>query len=123
MRTVHRSIPIPSGSQRRGDRETGVSGGDGEPYLICWRPCWGRYERYRRRGRTPCPITGNAYAAELPQIPGDWKSRSMLRDSEEVNAFFAPKWCGNFILTSAKSCIYCKNEPRKSRSKSIWTRC
>jgi len=56
-----------------------------------------------KTGPNPLPVTGNAYAAELPQIPGDWKSASMPSETRERGeTHFRPEMVRNFILTKAQ---------------------
>jgi glutamine synthetase len=55
----------------------------------------------------PPPITGNAYAADLPQIPGDWKTAiDLFETSPEVARIFAPEMVRNLVLTKRQELHY-----------------
>ena len=55
----------------------------------------------------PAPITGNAYAADLPQIPGDWQTAiDTFEASPEVARIYAPELVRNFILTKRQELHY-----------------
>lgn len=55
----------------------------------------------------PAPITGNAYAADLPQIPTDWESAIDLFEKDpHVARIFAPELIRNFVLTKRQEMHY-----------------
>ena len=101
------SIRIPSGSHKARRIEHRVSGGDVNPYLMLAAVLGAAMNGIEDGAEPPAPITGNAYAAELPQIPGDWKSAiDAFENSEEVKRIFAPEMVRNFILTKRQELHY-----------------
>ena len=55
----------------------------------------------------PPPVTGNAYEADLPQIPGDWKSAiDAFETDAQVARIFAPEMIRNFVLTKRQELHY-----------------
>ena len=101
------SIRIPSGSHKARRIEHRVSGGDVNPYLMLAAVLGAAMNGIEDGAEPPAPITGNAYAADLPQIPGDWKSAiDAFENSAEVKRIFAPEMVRNFILTKRQELHY-----------------
>ena len=101
------AIRIPSGSHKARRIEHRVSGGDVNPYLMLAAVLGAAMNGIEDGAEPPAPITGNAYAADLPQIPGDWKSAiDAFENSAEVKRIFAPEMVRNFILTKRQELHY-----------------
>tara|TARA_R110000765_G_scaffold67546_3_gene130432 strand:- start:288 stop:764 length:477 start_codon:yes stop_codon:yes gene_type:complete len=101
------SIRIPSGSHKARRIEHRVSGGDVNPYLMLAAVLGAAMNGIEDGTEPPAPITGNAYTAGLPQIPGDWKSAiDAFEASPEVARIFAPEMIRNFILTKRQELHY-----------------
>ena len=94
------SIRIPSGNPRARRIEHRVAGGDVNPYLMLT-AVLGAAINGIEDAAAPCdPITGNAYAADLPQIPGDWSTAIDLFEADpSVARIFAPDLIRNYVLT------------------------
>ena len=94
------SIRIPSGNPRARRIEHRVAGGDVNPYLML-PAVLGAAINGIEDAAAPCdPITGNAYAADLPQIPGDWSTAIDLFEADpSVARIFAPDLIRNYVLT------------------------
>ena len=108
---AHRTsaIRIPSGSHKARRIEHRVSGGDVNPYLMVAAILGAAINGIEDAEEPPAPITGNAYAADLPQIPGDWKSAiDAFEASPEIARIFAPDLVRNFVLTKRQELHYMK---------------
>jgi glutamine synthetase len=101
------SIRIPSGNHKARRIEHRVSGGDVNPYLMLAAVLGAAINGIEDGIEPPAPITGNAYAADLPQIPGDWASAiDAFEASPEVARIFAPELIRNFVLTKRQELHY-----------------
>jgi glutamine synthetase len=93
-------IRIPSGSTSARRIEHRVSGGDVNPYLMLAAVLGAAINGIEDKNEPPAPITGNAYAADLPQIPATWaKAIDAFESDPSVARIFAPELIQNFILT------------------------
>ena len=68
------AIRIPSGAPAARRIEHRVAGGDVNPYLMLAAVLGAAISGIEDAATPPAPITGNAYTADLPQIPNSWKS-------------------------------------------------
>jgi glutamine synthetase len=101
------SIRIPSGNHKARRIEHRVSGGDVNPYLMLAAVLGAAINGIEDGILPPPPITGNAYAAELPQIPTDWASAIDLFEKDpQVARIFAPELIRNFVLTKRQELHY-----------------
>jgi len=125
MKNAYLVDPHPVGSHKAAAYQNTVwSGGDGEPLLMLAAVLGAGYERYRRRGRTPAPITGNALRRTAAKFRATGIAIDGLRELGRGEKHFRPKWWRNFILTKAqKLALYARTDPRKEQVESIWTRC
>jgi len=84
-----------------------VSGGDVNPYLML-AAVLGAAINGIEDGKEPvAPITGNAYAADLPQIPHTWTTAIDAFESDPAMArIFAPELVSNLILTKRQELHY-----------------
>ncbi|MEO9651494.1 MAG: glutamine synthetase family protein [Roseobacter sp.] len=94
------AIRIPSGNPAARRIEHRVSGGDVNPYLMLSAVLGAAINGIEDAQEPPSPITGNAYAAELPQIPGDWKTAiDTFEKDPEIARIFPQDLIRNFVLT------------------------
>ena len=101
------SIRIPSGNHKARRIEHRVSGGDVNPYLMLAAVLGAAINGIEDGIEPAAPITGNAYAADLPQIPGDWPSAIDLFEKDPAVArIFAPELIRNFVLTKRQEVHY-----------------
>jgi glutamine synthetase len=55
----------------------------------------------------PAPVTGNAYAKELPQIPGSWaEAIDAFENSLIVERFLPRELIRNYVLTKRQELHY-----------------
>jgi len=101
------SIRIPSGSHKARRIEHRVSGGDVNPYLMLAAVLGSAINGIEDGKEPPAPITGNAYAAELPQIPNTWQSAiDAFEKDAAVARIFAPELIQNLVLTKRQELHY-----------------
>jgi glutamine synthetase len=94
------SIRIPSGNHKARRIEHRVAGGDVNPYLMLASVLGAAINGIEDAVEPPAPITGNAYAADLPQIPSDWQTAIDLFETDpHIARIFAPDLIRNFVLT------------------------
>lgn len=101
------SIRIPSGDHKARRIEHRVSGGDVNPYLML-AAVLGAAINGIEDGKEPmAPITGNAYAADLEQIPHTWASAiDAFENDPAIARIFAPELVSNLILTKRQELHY-----------------
>ncbi|MEV8466980.1 glutamine synthetase family protein [Fluviibacterium sp. DFM31] len=68
------AIRIPGGSAAARRIEHRVAGADANPYLVLASVLGGALLGLREGWEPPAPVTGNAYAQDLPHLPPDWAS-------------------------------------------------
>ncbi|MDK3073132.1 glutamine synthetase family protein [Sedimentitalea sp. JM2-8] len=101
------AIRIPSGNPAARRIEHRVAGGDVNPYLMVAAILGAALNGIEDAKDPPAPITGNAYAAVLPQIPSDWASAiDAFETSPEVKRIFHPELIRNFVLTKRQEMHY-----------------
>ncbi|WP_299737966.1 glutamine synthetase family protein [uncultured Roseobacter sp.] len=101
------AIRIPSGPPAARRIEHRVAGGDVNPYLMLAAVLGAAINGIEDAKEPPKPITGNAYAADLPQIPGDWKSAIDAFEADaEIARIFAPDLIRNLVLTKRQELHY-----------------
>ncbi|MGA9253042.1 MAG: glutamine synthetase family protein [Roseobacter sp.] len=101
------AIRIPSGNPAARRIEHRVSGGDVNPYLMMAAVLGAAINGIEDAQEPPAPITGNAYAADLPQIPGDWKTAiDVFETDPEVARIFPAELIRNFVLTKRQELHY-----------------
>ena len=100
------SIRIPSGNHKARRIEHRVSGGDVNPYLMLAAVLGSAINGIEDGIAPPAPITGNAYLADLPQIPGSWQSAiDRFEKDPEIARIFAPELIRNFVLTKRQELV------------------
>jgi glutamine synthetase len=101
------AIRIPSGNPKARRIEHRVAGGDVNPYLLLAAILGAALNGLEDAAEPPAPITGNAYAADLPQIPGDWVSAiDAFEQSPEISRIFATDLIRNMVLTKRQEVHY-----------------
>ncbi|MGR3703675.1 MAG: glutamine synthetase family protein [Paracoccaceae bacterium] len=101
------AVRIPSGSSRARRIEHRVAGGDVNPYLMLAAILGAALNGIEARAEPPAPITGNAYALDLPQVPTTWADAiDTFETSPEIAAIFAPELIRNFVLTKRQELHY-----------------
>lgn len=101
------AIRIPSGNPAARRIEHRVSGGDVNPYLMMAAVLGAAINGIEDAQEPSAPITGNAYAADLPQIPGDWKTAiDVFEKDPEVARIFPAELIRNFVLTKRQEMHY-----------------
>ena len=101
------AIRIPSGSPSARRIEHRVAGGDVNPYLMLAAVLGAAINGIEDGKEPPEPITGNAYAADLPQIPEDWTSAiDAFERCAEVKRIFPAELIRNYVLTKRQEVHY-----------------
>ena len=94
------AIRIPSGAPAARRIEHRVAGGDVNPYLMLAAVLGAAISGIEDAATPPAPIIGNAYTADLPQIPNTWKSAiDTFEASPQMARIFAPDLIRNLVLT------------------------
>ncbi len=101
------AIRIPSGSHKARRIEHRVAGGDVNPYLlltaILGAALWG----IENEIEPAAPITGNAYALDLPRMAESWgEAIEAFEQSSIVPQFFSPDIIRNFLSTKKQEMHY-----------------
>ncbi|MGX9354588.1 glutamine synthetase family protein [Roseobacteraceae bacterium S113] len=97
-RTV--ALRVPGGPPQARRIEHRVAGGDVNPYLLFAVVLGGALDGIARALTPPPPITGNAYAEDLPQMAADWASAiDRAQDSEALARILPDALIRNFVLT------------------------
>ncbi|APE42942.1 glutamine synthetase [Sulfitobacter alexandrii] len=101
------SIRIPSGSSAARRIEHRVSGGDVNPYLMLAAVLGAAITGIEDAATPPAPVTGNAYEANLPQIPATWEAAIDAFETDPLVArIFAPELIRNLVLTKRQEVHY-----------------
>lgn len=97
------AIRIPAGPPQARRIEHRVAGGDINPYLMLAAVLGAALDGIERGAEPPAPITGNAYEADLPRIPGTWADAiAAFADSDIVARFLPRQLVRNFVLTKTQ---------------------
>ncbi|MEQ6247410.1 glutamine synthetase family protein [Sulfitobacter sp. HNIBRBA3233] len=101
------AIRIPSGSPKARRIEHRVSGGDVNPYLMLAAVLGAAINGIEDGKAPPPPITGNAYEADLPQIPTDWKTAiDVFEKDPAIARIFPDELIRNMVLTKRQELHY-----------------
>lgn len=101
------AVRIPAGNPVARRIEHRVSGGDVNPYLMLAAILGAALIGIEDEIEPPAPITGNAYAQGLPQIPADWEEAiGDFESSETVARIFPEELIRNFVLTKRQELYY-----------------
>ncbi|SLN68090.1 Gamma-glutamylputrescine synthetase PuuA [Roseivivax jejudonensis] len=101
------AIRVPSGNPKARRIEHRVAGGDVNPYLLLATILGAALDGIERGAEAPPPITGNAYAQGLRQIPSDWMSAIDAFEASEIIPRILPAdLCRNLLLTKRQEVFY-----------------
>lgn len=101
------AIRVPSGAPVARRIEHRVSGGDVNPYLALAAILGAALTGIEDGAMPPDPITGNAYALDLPVIPTDWGAAiDAFEASKIVPRIFPAELIRNFLLTKKQERHY-----------------
>ncbi|MEE4188294.1 MAG: glutamine synthetase family protein [Roseobacter sp.] len=101
------AIRVPSGNPAARRIEHRVSGGDVNPYLMMAAVLGAAINGIEDAQDPPAPITGNAYAADLPQITDDWATAvELFEKDKEVARIFPADLIRNLVLTKRQEIKY-----------------
>ncbi|TMV85557.1 glutamine synthetase [Thioclava sp. BHET1] len=101
------AVRIPSGSAAARRIEHRVAGGDVNPYLMLAAILGAALIGIEDGMTPPPPISGNAYALELPQIGAGWQEAIEDFESSEIVArIFPPELIRNYVLTKRQELHY-----------------
>lgn len=94
------AVRIPSGPGAARRIEHRVAGGDTNPYLVMAVVLASALDGIERRIDPPGPITGNAYTADLPQIPGSWDAAiAAMAQADSLPRLLSPTLVANLLAT------------------------
>ena len=101
------AIRVPAGPRGARRIEHRVAGGDINPYLLLAAILGAALTGIEDALDPPAPITGNAYASALPQIPGSWEAAiAAFAASEVLPRIFPPEILRNYAATKRQEKIY-----------------
>ncbi|WP_343081496.1 glutamine synthetase family protein [Ostreiculturibacter nitratireducens] len=101
------AIRVPSGNPVARRIEHRVAGGDVNPYLSLAAILGAALQGIEGKIAPPPPITGNAYAQELPQLPTTWKDAvAAFEKSPEIADIFPKELVANYVLTKRQELHY-----------------
>ena len=101
------AIRVPSGSHKARRVEHRVAGGDVNPYLMLAAILGAALCGIEDGTEPPAPITGNAYALDLPRIPDTWQGAiDAFEGSAMIKRIFAPEMIRNFTITKRQELHY-----------------
>jgi glutamine synthetase len=101
------AIRVPSGSPSARRVEHRVAGGDVNPYLTLAAILGAALVGIEDKALPPEPVTGNAYALDLPQIPADWPSAvTAFEKSTVMPRIFHDELIRNLVQTKRQEIHY-----------------
>ncbi|MDR7126060.1 glutamine synthetase family protein [Pseudotabrizicola sp. 4114] len=101
------AVRIPAGSPAARRIEHRVAGGDVNPYLMLATILGAALIGMEDEMEPPSPVTGNAYAMDLPQIPATWDAAIEAFEHSDMLSRFLPKeLIRNFVLTKRQEMHY-----------------
>jgi glutamine synthetase len=101
------AIRVPSGNPRARRIEHRVAGGDINPYLMIAGVLGGALHGIEDALLPPAPITGNAYAQGLPQLPTTWAGAiDAFAESPEIARIFPAGLIDNLVRTKRQELHY-----------------
>ncbi|MFP7571282.1 glutamine synthetase family protein [Marivita sp. S2033] len=101
------AIRVPSGSPAARRIEHRVAGGDVNPYLTLAAILGAAMVGIEDAVEPPEPVRGNAYALDLPQIPGDWPTAvAAFEQSTIMPRIFPAELIRNLVLTKKQEIRY-----------------
>ena len=101
------AIRVPAGPAKARRIEHRVAGGDINPYLLLAAILGAALTGIEDAALPPAPITGNAYAARVPQIPADWGAAIAAFERSAILArIFSPDILRNYAMTKRQEKTY-----------------
>lgn len=101
------AIRIPSGNPRARRIEHRVAGGDVNPYLLLAAILGAALTGIEDGLTPPAPITGNAYALDLPLLPDTWEAAIGIFETSEIMArIFPAEMIRNLVMTKRQELHY-----------------
>lgn len=101
------AIRIPSGAPAARRIEHRLAGGDVNPYLMLTAILGAALTGIEDKASPPEPITGNAYALDLPRIPTTWNGAiDAFEKSALMPRIFTPELIRNLVLTKRQEMHY-----------------
>ncbi|CUI01832.1 glutamine synthetase family protein [Leisingera aquaemixtae] len=101
------AIRVPSGSPKARRIEHRFAGGDVNPYLMLTAILGAALYGIENKIEPSEPITGNAYALDLPQVPNTWQSAiDAFENSDIIPQFFSAEMIRNMVLTKRQELHY-----------------
>ncbi len=103
------SVRVPGGSYNARRIEHRVAGGDVNPYLFLAAVLGSALIGIEDKMTPPAPITGNAYAQTMPQVPGSWgEAIEAFEKSPLALRVFDPQLIENLLRTKRQEMHYFK---------------
>ncbi|TVR46610.1 MAG: glutamine synthetase [Rhodobacteraceae bacterium] len=94
------SVRVPVGAPKARRLEHRVAGGDVNPYLLMTAVLGAMLAGIEAAQDPPAPVSGDAYALDLPQIPATWgEALDLFTTSPEVARIFEPELIDNMRRT------------------------
>ena len=101
------ALRIPSGNRRARRIEHRVAGGDINPYLMMAGVLGSALIGIEDDLTPPDPVTGNAYALDLPQLPTTWVDAvNAFEKSPDMARIFSPQLIENLLRTKRQEIRY-----------------
>lgn len=101
------AVRVPGGNPAARRIEHRVAGGDVNPYLMLAGVLGGALIGLEDQQEPPAPITGNAYALDLPQMPATWgEAIDAFEASEETARILPAELIRNLVLTKRQELQY-----------------
>jgi glutamine synthetase len=101
------AVRIPSGNPAARRIEHRVAGGDVNPYLMLAAILGAGLIGIEGKMTPPAPITGNAYALDLPLLPDTWaEAIEVFETSETVRGIFPAELIRNLVMTKRQELRY-----------------
>ena len=101
------ALRIPSGNPRARRIEHRVAGGDVNPYLLLAAILGAALTGIEDGLTPPAPITGNAYALDLPLLPDTWDEAIGIFEKSEIMArIFPAEMIRNLVMTKRQEHHY-----------------
>lgn len=101
------AIRVPSGSPSARRIEHRTAGGDVNPYLMLAGILGSALIGIEEKMTPPPPITGNAYALDLPLIPDTWEEAiNVFEKSEKMARVFPKELIANLVMTKRQELHY-----------------
>ena len=101
------AIRIPAGNPAARRIEHRVAGGDVNPYLMLAAILGAALSGIEDEIEPPPPVTGNAYALDLPQIPSTWEAAiDAFEHSDIVYRFLPKELIRNLVQTKRQELHY-----------------